>query len=52
MLLTANVPLRTLGGRGAKESADLLSGTWEYLWQRLLGITRLMAWSGDLGAYR
>ena len=30
------------------------SGTWEYLWHSLLGITRLgrlVAWSGDLGTH-
>ena len=37
----ANVPLQALGGRGAKEWRNLWSGTWEYLWHSLHGITRL-----------
>ena len=51
---TANVPLWALGGRGAKEWGDFWSGTCEYFWHSLLGITRLgrlLAWSGDLGAH-
>ena len=51
---TANDPLRALGGMGAKEAGNFWSGTWKYRWHSLLGITRLgrlVAWSGDLGAY-
>ena len=46
---TANVPLRALGEKGANEWGNFGSGTWEYLWHILLGITRLgrlLAWSG------
>ena len=49
----ANVPLRALGGRGAKDQGELWSITCEYFGHSLLGITRLgrlVAWSGDLRA--
>ena len=40
-------------GEGVQNNWKLWSGTWESIWNSLLGITRLgrlVAWSGDLGS--
>ena len=38
---TANVRDRALGGKGATKFGNFWSGTWEYHWHSLHGITRL-----------